>query len=105
MEAIILLGAVKLVIDFFEDNWTGVATGILLAGVPGSELCTLGDSVYYLFDLNGNRIGTKNISNIKEVPYHRISLKNEKDALIGFNKAKKDIGFQKSNKNIGFNKK
>ena len=65
----------------------------------------MGDSVYYLFDINGNRIGTKDISGLEQYSGNDITLKNRSQALIGFEKAKKDISFEKDrNNNIGFNK-
>lgn len=105
MEAIALLSGVKLLIDFFEGNWTGVATGILLPP-PINEVSSLGGSVYYLFDIDGNRIGTKDISGIRQISGSKISLSNKTRVMLGFEKAKKNISFQKDkNENIGFNKK
>jgi len=105
MEAIALLSGVKFLIDFFEGNWTGVATGILLPP-PISELYTLGDSVYYLFDIDGNKIGTKDISGIRQISGSQVTLSNKNRAMLGFEKAKKKINFQKdNNNNLGFNKK
>lgn len=104
MEAFTLLGGIKLVIDFFDGNWTGMATGILLP-VPASELFTLGDSIYYLFDIHGNRIGTKDVSYLVEIPEHKVQLLNKSQVLIGYQKAKMQIGFSSDGSdNISFNK-
>ena len=103
MEAITILGGIKLLIDLFEENWIGVATGILLPP-PINEIYTLGDSIYYLFDVNGNRIGTKDINGIRQINESEISLINKKEVLIGFKKAKKNVRFESNNNDIGFNK-
>lgn len=101
MEVIAVLSGVKLLIDIFDDNWTGVATGILLGG---SELYAIGDSVYYLFDTDGNKIGTKDISGIKTVSLSMISLKNKSEVEIGLRKISSGGGFDKKDNNIGFTK-
>ena len=102
MEVISILGGVKLLIDILDDNWTGAATGILLGG---SDLYTLGDSVYYLFDTNGNKIGTKDISGIESVSISRISLKNESEVRIGLERISSGGGFSRKGGDIGFSKR
>lgn len=99
MEMITLLAGVKLVVDIFDNNWTGIATGILLPP-PASELYTIGDSAYYLFDINGNRIGSKDPSNLEFISYNKITLKNEAEVRIGLQAAKKNISLSSNDDDI-----
>ena len=103
MEAFTILSAVKILIDFFEDNYTGVATGILLTGIPGSELVTLGDSTHYLFDTRGNRQGTKDINGLKYIPINSFKLINENEVRIGFEAINRTLGFEGNDFKPGFN--
>ena len=102
MEAIALLSGVKLLIDIFEDNWTGVATGILLGG---SDLFTTGDSLYYMFDLDGNLLGEKDIKGIKNISLDKIRLENEREVKIGLQKIERNISLKRGSNKIGFTKK
>lgn len=100
MEVITILAGIKLVVDIFDNNWTGIATGILIPN-PASNLYTIGDAAYYLLDLNGNSMGTKDVNGIEYIPYHQITLRNEAEVKIGLEAAKRRINLSSNDENIG----
>lgn len=79
MDAWTIFGLFKLFLDVVEGGPAAAVRGVLMMGVPGSEILDVGE-VFGLFDLDGNYQGSVTLSDAQYVPFNNIRLLN-RDAL------------------------
>ncbi len=74
MDAWTIFGAVKLFLDVIEGGPSAAIKGILMSGVPYSEILDVGEVVFGLFGLDGSYQGTVVLREDQRVPLSSIKL-------------------------------
>jgi hypothetical protein len=74
MDAWTVFGAVKLFLDIIEGGPRAAIKGILMSGVPYSDLLDVGEVVFGLFGLDGRYRGTVVLREEQRVPLSTVEL-------------------------------
>ena len=80
MDAWTVFGAVKLFLEIIEGGPGAAVKGILMSGIPYSEVLDVGEVVFGLFDLGGNYNGAIVMTDEQYIPLSNIKLL-DKDQL------------------------
>ncbi len=84
MNAIAILGAVKLFIDIIEGGPAAAIKGVITTVMPGSDFYTIGSSINYIFDLTGNYCGEIDINKFDKYNINELKIMNQEDFDIAF---------------------
>ena len=86
MNAIALLGGIKLFIDIIDGGPKAAVKGIVTSVIPGSDLITVANSVDYIFNLNGNYSSTIDLDKYPEYSASEFNFINQKELDFALDK-------------------